>query len=54
MIKLVLLLYVLYPSEFYVLVDRLPEVDGVPPEHVTVIRILRFCVSYMCICWFYK
>jgi len=54
MIKFVLLLYVLYPSEFYLLVDRLPEVDEVLPKHVAVKKILYFCVSWMYVCWFYK
>jgi len=42
--KVLLLLYVLYPSKFYVLVDRLPEVGGVPPKHVAVNKRLYFCV----------
>jgi hypothetical protein len=49
MIKFVLLLYVLYPSESCVLVDRLPEVFGFPPKRVTINKRLYFCVSYMCI-----
>lgn len=53
-IKVVLLLYVLYTSEFYVLVDRPLEVGGVPPKRVAVNNRLYFCVSQMFVCWFYK
>jgi hypothetical protein len=35
---------VLYCSEFYVLVYRLPEDGGVPPKHVAVNKILCCCV----------
>jgi len=40
-IKFVLLLYVLYRSEFCVLV----EVGAVPPKHVALNKRLYFCVS---------